>query len=171
MTRFTTRKKVICSVLITVFFVFLIFNILWFLHFASYKKFLDDKFVMLSGSLTSFFDQTEPTHFGIKKPPYLTYGGNLYAVSADQANSIIIWPTLMCKEIQEIGLIIEDDGGMGYMVYVDENMEYDTNKNMGASIEWAMSAKSLLQERQSEINELFEQAKTRFNLPPHKSPE
>jgi hypothetical protein len=70
----------------------------------------------------------------------------------------------MCKGVREVGLIIEDSGGMGYMVYVDENMEYDSNKNTGASMEWAMSAKSLLQERRSEIVALFEQAKYRFKL-------
>lgn len=159
----TLKKKIMRWILISVLIPFVIVNVVWFLNYSSYDVYLDENFTRLSYSYNNIVDRTGPIIYGVKKPTYLSFTGNLYIVSDDDVISIIIWPSFMCKNAREIGLILQNDGAK-YMVYVNNNMEYCSDKNalIPTSPEEEETVKHLLENLNEQIVELYRLAKARF---------
>ena len=147
--------------MIFIFVTFLIYNIIWFLNYNSYNKYIDDRFEALSISKSSYLDTTSDILYGVKKPDYFCFDGNLYVVSEDNSMSILYWPSFMCKDIAETGLIMQDDiNKIKHMIYLDENMNYDYDRNRGYIDD--NEVEQLFLNNRNNLEKIFEKSRQRF---------
>ena len=74
-----------------------------------------------------------------------------------------MWPGLFAKEIKEYGVMLVNQG-IGYEVYVDENMNYlETKKNQFLSDE-RETVEQLLEQNHEELVNMRELAKEEWGL-------
>lgn len=139
------------KIFISIICILVILNISWFLITSiKYKKFIDAVPKDEHGVYALYKDGYS---YGVKKPNYLQYTGNLSIVNNETGYNLIIWPLLLGE--YEYGLIIVDNE-MGYEIYVDENMKLIDNDNLFYS--------QLIEENQVAIEEIFSKANEMWNL-------
>lgn len=150
-------KKVLKSKMFRVIallaFAFVFFyHLAWLVNYASYSKLIDEKYSVLPTSSLSYIYNADGITYSVKKPGYLSFAGNTASVSSDMRISILVWPSFMCKGVKEYGLALYDEEeDMGYMMYVDENMQFDLQHSTGLTLGEASKAKWLLEELQTDI--------------------
>jgi len=117
------RYKWIIVILIT----FILINIIWYINYSMYSPYKEgyQKFK------TCYNRSNKEYEFTVKQPAYTSFTGNLAIANKRDTLSIIIWPGLFMTQPFEYGAIIYDEESQhGYMLYVDENMNYlETEKN------------------------------------------
>lgn len=161
------KKKVIVSILSFIFLIFTLYTIVWVVNYKSYDRFIDESLTKLSYSPNSFVDRNSSVIYGVKKPAFLSFTGNLTCVSEDGVLTILIWPSFMSKKTDKIGLIITDNEKQtSYMVYVDKKMEYNAEANevIGYTKEEEDEMRLLITKYKLELCNLYELAKAKFNL-------
>ena len=164
--RINKKKLIIISIIITLI-ACLSYTIIWLINYNSYNRFIDESLTKLHYSHNSFVDRSSSTIFGVKKPAFLSFTGNLTCVSDDGTITILIWPSFMSIKTNEIGIMISDDVNKStYMVYVDNNLNFNEklNKEIGYSQEEAKAMRNLIDIHKNSISELFTLAKAKFNL-------
>lgn len=165
MAKLTTRKKIFLSVALAVVFLFLAYNVVWFINYKSYDKFIDDAYVKSPHSMSSYSKKAGESTYTVKKPDYLQLTGNLAIDNADSSVGIIIWPSFMQKSIKDYGLTIYDtEADMGYMIYVDKNMRYDTLNRTGLSQDSEAAAIELLNQLRGKVDEQYQLMRSEFGL-------
>jgi len=90
MAKLTKRKKTLVVVAVTVLFVFLVYNVVWFINYKTYDKFIDHQYIESSDSRSSYSKKASGSTYTVKKPDYLQFTGNLAIDNADSSVSIII---------------------------------------------------------------------------------
>jgi len=71
----------------------------------------------------------------------------------------------MLKNIKDYGLMIYDtEEDRGYMIYVDENMIYDTENRTQLSKDSEFGAKELLNQLRSKVDEQYKLMRSEFDL-------
>lgn len=153
------KKKRIYIVVIVV--IVMVINILWFLNnsmYNSYKKGFE-KFKTCYNMSTDEYD------FTVKKPDYLSFTGNLAIANKKDTVSIIIWPGVFMKQPFEYGVMIYDEVQQhGYMIYVDENMNFLESEKNQISPEQKADANKVLKKNKHELIKLLNQAKVLWNI-------
>lgn len=156
-------KSTIIKIVIALALVWASISLVWFLHVQSYNKYFDENFEHLHGN-TSHVDRTGDILYGAYTPGYLQFGGNFSCTSKDQTFQILLWPTYMCRGISEIGLILKDENDGKHYVYVDENMNYGADLNVGITPDEDEEVRAIMEEKQAEIIELYSMMKERFGF-------
>ncbi|MEE1198622.1 MAG: hypothetical protein U0K54_05705 [Acutalibacteraceae bacterium] len=162
-----SKKKLLIILTTAILTVCLIYTTIWFINYDSYNKFIGDSLTKLPYSSNSFVDRTSPIIYGVKKPAFLSFTGNLTCVGKNGVITILIWPSFISKKTDKIGIIIADDENKtSYMVYVDKNMNYNKklNEEIGYTKEEAYEMKKLINSYKDDISELYTLAKEKFNL-------
>ena len=163
MPKLRKHKKVLLVFLGAVLFVFLLYNVLWFMNYKAYEKFIDDEYIKSPYSSTSFSKRLGESTYTVKKPAYLQLTGNIAIDNVDSSVSIIIWPSFMLKSIKDYGLMLYDtEKDRGYMFYVDENMNYDTKNRTGIPEDSESNAKDLLNRLQGEVDKQYKLIRSEF---------
>lgn len=157
------KRKIIISILLVLAFVGVVSSA-WVVHMMSYDKYKDENLERLSYSLSSYVDWRGPVIYGIKTPPYLEFGGNLYCNNEDNTITILAWPSFMCRDIKKLGIILATEDGGGYQVYVDENLDYDYELNKGKTQDEYEEIQKIMKNKSSEIYELYHGMRERFNM-------
>lgn len=145
---------------------FLLMNVVWLIHYASYSKYVnaeagDSRLAMR----TSYYFEESGITYTVKRPNYLRVHGNLASDSGNGIISIIAWPSAFSKSILEYGLMLYDEPNeRGYMFYVDENMNFDEEKNEDLAPDVADEAKAFLEENKGRIYKQFQMMKEEFNI-------
>lgn len=106
------------KILIFIILVFVVLNISWFsITSIKYNKFIKDlpKF----GPGLAYGTLKDGYNYSVIKPNYLHYTGNLAVSNSETGELLIIWPLIFGG--YEYGIRVEQDG-VGYEIYVDENM-------------------------------------------------
>lgn len=131
---FQMSKNVIFKkICIAVIMIALGWNALWLANLKSY-----DRFVGASATASSLghngysLESDEIASYYVKKPGYLSFSGNLAVSSIDDSISIILWPSFLCRTIDDYGIILKDEfKENAYLIYVDEHMNINYNKSTG----------------------------------------
>lgn len=130
----------------------LLYNLVWLINYASYSKLIDEKYSVLPTSSLSRIYNADGISYSMKKPGYLSFTGNTASVSSDMRITILVWPSFMCKGVKEYGLALYDEEeDTCYMMYVDENMKFDSRHSTGLTQDGETKAKRLLEELQAEV--------------------
>lgn len=160
-----TMKKLIAVVVIFAILAFGIYNLLWFLNFNSYSKLLTNEYEQSEVSSLHYTKLTSDFVFSVKKPEYLSFVGNTSVANKDGSIVLIVWPSFLCEEVKDYGIILESESKNNfYMMYVNSKMEYMTAKNAVMPIEMQEKAKSLLTEYYTDGLAFIEIANTEFNI-------
>lgn len=165
--KITKKKKIFIIIFSIIIFASILYTTVWAVNYKSYDRFIGEGLTKLSYSPNSFVDRSSSIIYGVKKPAFLSFTGNLTCVGEDGILTILIWPSFMSKDTSEIGLMITDDENkISYMIYVNENMEYHTeaNKEIGYTEIEEVEMKKLISEHRDEINQLYKLAKEKFGL-------
>jgi hypothetical protein len=165
MKKLSAKKKILFVAGAIALVAFAVYNMVWFLNYRAYNKYIGDGYAASSVSPLNITRQSGETTFTVKKPGYLSFAGNLAVVNGDQSARLLIWPSCMCGNIKEYGLAIYDNTkDRGFMVYVTSEMEYDTTKSTGLSSEQEAEAKLLLEVLHDEVLEQLSKAKNEFRI-------
>ena len=132
--------------------VFVIFNLSWFIITTiKYNKFV--KVVPKNEDGLYLMFKEDGYSYGVKKPDYLQYTGNLSVSNMEKGDVLIIWPLLSGG--YEYGFILREED-RGYEIYVDENME-PLDKDDVNTIK-------VFEEHKEKVEELFYKANEVWNL-------
>lgn len=139
------------KILIFIILIFVVLNISWFsITNIKYKRFTD---AVPKNEHDVYALYKDGYSYGVKKPDYLHYTGNLSIVNNKTSCNLIIWPLLSGQ--YKYGLIIVDNE-MGYEIYVDENMKPIDKEDLFSA--------QLIEENEAAIEEIFSKANEMWNL-------
>lgn len=142
-----------------------IFNLLWLMNFLSFERFLDERFSVSKWSSNSFTYKTEEYLLLVKRPNYPVLAGNLSISNEGGSIGIVAWPNFMCRQISEVGLILwDDESKIGYLVYVDDKMNLDKEKDTGLSENEWLAAKALYDDNYEIIGNMYTEMVTVFSI-------
>lgn len=139
------------KILIFIILVFVVLNISWFsITSIKYNKFVKDlpKF----GPGHSYGTLKDGYNYHVKKPNYLHYTGNLAVSNSETGELLIIWPLISGG--YKYGIRVEQDG-VGYEIYVDENMK-PIDKDDTYSVQAIEENKASIEALLSKANEMWD---------------
>ncbi|OAB40798.1 hypothetical protein [Paenibacillus glacialis] len=90
--------------------------------------------------------------YGVSRPGYLSFTGNLAINNSDEGNSLIIWPLI--KGGYEYGIRIQQEGKV-YEIFLNEHLKPADNDD---------TKNQIFQQLKPEIDMLFEKANLMWNL-------
>ena len=151
-------------VLIAVLIAILLVNGLWWINRALYNKYVTDDYpAPYNNSL--YGKNISGINYNVAKPMYPSFHGNFAIGNNDDSIALLIWPGFFFVGDYEYGLQIYDhDIEHGYMLYVDENLNYlDTEKNKYGVDEKEIILE-ILQKNAQELQEILNLAKEEWGL-------
>ncbi len=118
-------KRVLKYIILTIVFLFLVWNILWAINFHDYHK----KTSGYEKTPMSYVKSGRQYTYTVVCPSYLSFTGN-FAITNNEELSLIIWPGAFIKDKMEYGIGIYDPKSEDtYRFYIDKNLEYHKERN------------------------------------------
>lgn len=145
--KFIKRYKAVL-IPIGLIFVFGIYNLLWFINYASYNRFLTDSYIKLD-AYSYIYDSEEGWIFFVKKPDYLSFTGNLHLSRQSVDNELLIWPSLFREDRYGVSIYTGMDGEI--YTFIDIMID-----NQGNCISGKQEDEKLIEENAESINELLQ---------------
>ena len=137
----------------------LIFHGVWYMNQKAYEPYCEGYDLYF----TAYGNTKDQAQYTVSLPKYPQFTGNVAIGNLEDTLAIIMWPGLFVKEIKEYGVMLVNQG-IGYEVYVDENMNYlETKKNQFLSDE-RETVEQLLEQNHEELVNMRELAKEEWGL-------
>lgn len=137
----------------------LIFHGVWYMNQKAYEPYCEGYDLYF----TAYGKTKDQAQYTVSLPKYPQFTGNVAIGNLEDTLAIIMWPGLFAKEIKEYGVMLVNQG-IGYEVYVDENMNYlETKKNQFLSDE-RETVEQLLEQHHEELVNMRELAKEEWGL-------
>ena len=149
-------------VLIAAIIVVLLVNGLWWANRALYNKYVTDDYRQYDNV---YAKNVSGINYTVAKPGYPSFHGNFAIGNNDNTIALLIWPGFFFVGDYEYGLQLYDhDIEHGYMLYVDEDMNYlDTEKNKYV-VDDKEIILEILQKDAQELQEIMRLAKEEWRL-------
>ena len=161
------KKKVFLVILC----MFILFLIIWGVNYYTYHKYIDSSFEHLPGTLGTFLTDSDNKYsYLVGKPALFEFSGCLSSNNENGTIGIVAWPRFMCNGIKEYGLILykedesDDDNNIGYLLYVNEDMSINDDKETGLLDSEHEAALSLYAAYYQEIMEQYRAMQSVFDL-------
>ena len=158
-------KKIVIRVLIAVLIVGSVYSILWYTNYNSYEKYITLNVAYSSGGGYLMEDEEKSLLYYVKKPSLFSFTGNLVGQMEDDSISIILWPSFLCKDISEIGVVLKDNTKQeAYFLYVDKDMNLSESQTTGLDMTRQQTAEAILKSRKDVLVEIYKNIIDKYGL-------
>ncbi|PXV95384.1 hypothetical protein C8E03_10112 [Lachnotalea glycerini] len=155
------KKKIIIIVLSSLFIIFMIRNLIWYLNFNKYENYISNEYELY---VKSYGKTLNGYSYTIKQPEFYSFTGN-FAINNNADISIIIWPELFMKGDMRIGMeLVDAENNHGYRFYVDKELNYMVDKKNNFTEEEITQIQNLLDKKKEEIGKMYRLAKKEWDL-------
>jgi hypothetical protein len=136
--------------------------VIWLANFIAYNKYIGEGYIASPSNHTKVEDGYT---FTVKRPGYLGFSGNIAIINADQSVALIIWPSFMCGDMKDYGLMLYDNiNDHGYMLNVDADMNYDSSNRTRLLPADELAAVNLLESFKGEAKKQLQMAIVEFGI-------
>lgn len=133
--------------------IFLIINVLWFMHYTKFDDYTKDLPVRESGA---YGLEKDGYTYSVSKPSYLYFGGNMSVSDQDSLDTFVIWINSFSNN--EYGSVLHIENEEKYSMYVDKNgYLVDNKKNLS-------DAKMVWDKNKDRVMKLANKAKEFWNF-------
>ena len=138
------KKKIILGIVALFVIAVVVYLILWYVNYKSYDQYVNQEEVIYAAENGYLMENESNLLYYVKKPDFLSFTGNLVGQTEDDRISVFLWPTLFCQEIKEQGVILKTENKEdAFLLYLDEELDYDSQKNKELDTEQAERAQEL----------------------------
>ena len=110
-------------------------------------------------------DEEKSLLYYVKKPSLFSFTGNLVGQTEDDSISIILWPSFLCKDISEIGVVLKDNAKQeAYFLYVDKDMNLSESQTTGLDMTRQQTAEAILKSRKDVLVEIYKNIIDKYGL-------
>ena len=158
-------KKIVIRVLIAVLIVGSVYSILWYTNYNSYEKYITLNVAYSSGGGYLMEDEEKSLLYYVKKPSLFSFTGNLVGQTEDDSISIILWPSFLCNDISEIGVVLKDNTKQeAYFLCVDKDMNLSESQTTGLDMTRQQTAEAILKSRKDVLVEIYKNIIDKYGL-------
>lgn len=158
-------KKIVIRVLVAILIVVVTYSVLWWANYSSYDKYITSDVAYSSRGGYLMEDEGDSLLYYVKKPSVFSFTGNLVGQTADDSISIILWPSFLCKDISEIGIVLKDNTNQeAYFLYVDKDMNLSESQSTGLDMTRQQTAEAILKSRKDVLVEIYKNIIDKYGL-------
>lgn len=158
------KKKLLIITIGILLLLFGIWNILWTMHYNQYKSYREKTQKNIIGGQVFYTITKDDYYFSVNMPSYLRFNGNLAASKNTEdlkdGISMIVWLKLFSED--KYGVILNDENGYMYQIYMDEKGKPIYKEN--ESISYINETNALIDSNRDLIDEVYEKWNEVFGI-------
>ena len=159
------KKKIILGIVALFVIAVVVYLILWYVNYKSYDQYVNQEEVIYAAENGYLMENESNLLYYVKKPDFLSFTGNLVGQTEDDRISVFLWPTLFCQEIKEQGVILKTENKEdAFLLYLDEELDYDSQKNKELDTEQAERAQELYAIQNENIFSIYSDVCKKFQI-------